>query len=1166
MLFLLPFAAADPTINDEWNHISETSAVIYWETSEPTWSYVEYGTVSAAHDNYQNTSSMLKDNMMNEFYPEIGRGYYSHFHMISDLQRNTQYYYRIVSINATSDQEFVSSEKIFSTQDYTSATDIESLDSCNFESSLFLGDMARYEYCIDQPGTYILTRDITVSQGGVWIRASNVVLDLDGHTINYNNIAGENPNGRTGIFMNGNYNSIKILNGKYVQGTGNGQANVDWACPNCGHNPILIFDASTDIEIAGNYLDWYGAQVGGLQVMRGEADIHNNFVNDRGTIILGGGIGYRDRLPSALQTPVGNSNNLVHNNIINRSRHCGIMASGNLGGRVFDNEIYIDSWATNAQAISLQERDIQGVAHLDVEDNLVFGRGYMVEGLYPHNAFNLDVHDNIVRLWSDEPFDRYAEYGPRSNMFGIRMFGELDDVYIYNNTIIIKSKGYGRIRGVLLDQTDAPIDVHFFNNTVKFYSEGLPPTSEENACALVIAGRPATPLFTEAIYNNTIVSDTCHVHFGDFTYDAPRYSLLSNNTFVKEGSNSFYHTFRIGTGAYPSFATFDNIVRDTTLVGEINLRSYLWTAWNSAVPSNYAIEWTQPIDVVDGGARHLDGAIVTITDRYGSTAYSTTTTGQRINPALRETLIGCTVAACQSNIVVTEYSPFTINVNYGGDFQSSNLNLNGRTSPPPEITFVFNSGIPYAENSLCEINTIGNWQPCDSLQFGNTLLRVRTDCRDDDGTIQSARVTLYNADDNKFIINQSQAGSGTPQETIIIDVPNTQIIDSGDFELITFCYDNHNFFGREAFPLSLPWGILSTQQVTGNLNVQDQQTFNYKERVLCSVGECGNIIATLDPQLVLDTPSGAILEDTYSRQGGSTNYDESSYGLVTGFSGSSPYFLWIKVDTSSIPAGSIINSATLQLYHYNDAGSHSGATYNVYGSTTQDWSETQCADHVTRPQQCPVVDQQVGSATPSGGDAGAYWQDFPITNIAWLQQQHDLGITNITFLINRTDNTGSSKYCQFRYREYGTPSSGPRLVVDYSPPGYKGGTIPMNNGNPFYTMDQNPSTFSQFACLQNMLAGNSCEVDWDVVTNTSSGSYNFFVIFEPEIYSSNVNTANSQTTSVSIGSCTPASPYDNNPCDGKIGSSELLAAIGDWFADAITVPELMTNIRLWKSG
>ncbi|MEM2138666.1 MAG: hypothetical protein QXM96_00770, partial [Candidatus Woesearchaeota archaeon] len=54
---------------------------------------------------------------------------------------------------------------------------------------------------------------------------------------------------------------------------------------------------------------------------------------------------------------------------------------------------------------------------------------------------------------------------------------------------------------------------------------------------------------------------------------------------------------------------------------------------------------------------------------------------------------------------------------------------------------------PLIHSYQCEINTLNNWQPCNSISYGNTILRVRTNCTTETGSITNASFLLYNLPD-----------------------------------------------------------------------------------------------------------------------------------------------------------------------------------------------------------------------------------------------------------------------------------------------------------------------------------------------------------------------------------------------------------------------------------
>ncbi|PKP59005.1 MAG: hypothetical protein CVT88_06395, partial [Candidatus Altiarchaeales archaeon HGW-Altiarchaeales-1] len=86
-------------------------------------------------------------------------------------------------------------------------------------------------------------------------------------------------------------------------------------------------------------------------------------------------------------------------------------------------------------------------------------------------------------------------------------------------------------------------------------------------------------------------------------------------------------------------------------------------------------------------------------------------------------------------------------------------------------------------------------------------------------------------------------------------------------------------------------------------------------------------------------------------------------------------------------------------------------------------------------------------------------------------------------------------------------------AVTFYPPGYifGKGTIPMFNGTPFYTMDQNPRYATNLSCLQNMYENDTCNVSWQVnATGKMGKTWEFFTIFNSTL------SGGSQTGKVNI--------------------------------------------------
>ncbi len=1141
VLLFLPFVNAAPTASDDWSFASETSASIYWRTSESVRAYVEYGLTTA----YGSTTPIENDNVIYSQGFSSHRGYYSHMHQLENLQQTTTYHYRYVMVD-DSGNTFYGSDRTFTTQNYSSRLDVESESSCQESGG------ATYQFCLNNAGaTYVLTRDITVDQGGIWVQSDDITVDLNGHTLTYNNVADGTRRQRIGVYMSGARN-VKVINGIIKQGLGNDGAD-SGANDNIGHNPIFGSTCNGQ-EFFGLKLEWTGVQVTGLMCNYGsDVTLHHNLINDLGT-----GVEDRESLMGAINLPNGLVN--LHDNIITRTRQVCFSTTHYTTGNFYENEFYMDSWATNSECLSFKS----GTKNYEAYNNKIFATGYYVDAIYPSaSSTNGEIHDNFVEMWTGPFGYRFGEYSTQSTMVGFRVtWGPLHNVHVYDNHIVIHHTGVGKSRGMWISQTAEQMGLFFYNNTVELYSDGVPvgayPPLWATVCTVVMSGlegvisAPNVAQFA-GIYNNTFISNVCHVNYKDDYYPPGKNTLLKDNVFRKIGNEAYYYTVRLG---FTGSQTYDNILQDTKLEGGADLSNVRYDC-NSGVNADYAVDWTLAVNAFDWQGNPAPVGQVTITDKYGAIAYQEFSEETSVYPVLREFWNN----NCGSTI--TDYNPYTVTVSPFGNPVTDTVTVDYTKSIDLQLTTM----VPLAQSMQCELNTPNNWQDCTSMQYGDTVLRVRTTCTQGDLPVARASFNITNVPDSNTLAYDQQSGSGT----ITWDNPNLLVRDSGNIKFIATCYDSANKYGSKTTHKFIPWGTFAVTSNPSDFIVSNGQEFFYSLTFSCQNGECGNIKATLDPELGLNATTGDILDDSYSRVDGSSSqiYGDNTY-LVAGWLGSRQYYSWIKFNLSSkIPPGSTIANVSLRMYHYldEDVSSHSGQTYSIYGSTTQDWDELDCYDHVNYPETCPVLDELLGSGiTPQGADDGAYWQTFPLTNTGWLEEQTNASLDTITLGITRTSSGGTS-YCRFYTKDFGVGDLAAHLEIDYFPPGYKGGTIPMNTGSPFYTTDQNPVNFNDFPCLQDMRDGDSCQVSWNVTTNTSQdGPFNFLTILESETYPDDVEVYNTPDVTVAIGVCSnPASIYDTNPCNGRIESSELLAAVSDWFADLITVPELMTNIKLWKN-
>jgi len=125
----------------------------------------------------------------------------------------------------------------------------------------------------------------------------------------------------------------------------------------------------------------------------------------------------------------------------------------------------------------------------------------------------------------------------------------------------------------------------------------------------------------------------------------------------------------------------------------------------------------------------------------------------------------------------------------------------------------------------------------------------------------------------------------------------------------------------------------------------------------------------------------------------------------------------IAFDLSSIPAGSIVNSALLHVYRY-DGDPGSALECDIF-RVTEYWEEPSLVDSIDHDEGNPY-DQII----VSGND----WYTFDISQLAqeWIDGTYD----NYGIVFYGTGGSGSYQY--FRSREW---TEKPYMEIDYTPPG-----------------------------------------------------------------------------------------------------------------------------------
>lgn len=599
---------------DWWEYVSQSSASIGFSTNHLVVSWVEYG---ATGDYGERT-------------PASDGRYSKHLHHVTGLRPGKVCHYRVV-LEGVDGQRVVSEDRVL--------TPVET------EGAIWIpDDLAGPPYVLGLPNArYLVTEDIVAPRTAFEVTAAGVTLDLGGHTVTYDQVP---------MTISGNWsvyrkessfgvvarsaNDLTVVNGVLRQGAAQSAAHER---NSIGFNPIYG-DRCSDFEMAGVELEYGGAQMVGLFLHwpGGENEIHHNVFRDRGWEIL-----YRHGMGSRAMGSVGELAGLeVHHNLVARTRHMGFN-----GARVYDNEIHIDSYATNGYGLPALSHHREGYR------NRIYGTGYHVVGFGWGNGNHW--HDNLVHLVGQGPDFRYPEYGNQESLNGFRLTQyagakeELRGSLVERNLVIIEGGGCSddgectQARGLQYFSDPYVLDNLIRDNVLSVVmADGV-----TQAAALVTQGDPKR-CGTEApvrYLNNTLISNVMNVRMGDY-YGAGCNHRFFDTRIVRVGDRADYRTFAFDTRR----PTNEQYFFDTVLEGGASYESVEFLNPEQEM----LVGWTVAVRVLDG-KEAVRGAIVRVRDGEGTVVQAGTTGPQG-------TWSAPVVAWSQRRAGRVERAPFTVEV------------------------------------------------------------------------------------------------------------------------------------------------------------------------------------------------------------------------------------------------------------------------------------------------------------------------------------------------------------------------------------------------------------------------------------------------------------------------------------------------------------------------
>jgi hypothetical protein len=407
-------------------------------------------------------------------------------------------------------------------------------------------------YVLDKRGaTYVLTRDLTFPSGGLEIAADGIMLDMDGHTLVYNDRKYTGPKEWSrrvyrkqshdfGINVTAK-GRVRILNGRIVQGRGASSG----TAVGIGCNPVYAGAAA--VEMAGVEVVWSGADVSGLFLHWGAGShVHHCVFDDRGRVVT--------NRHQAISTIDGNVWGKYDHNLVKRTRQQGLMGAA----KAHHNEVYIDSCATNAFGIVGSAKSPEPV---EIAHNRIIGIGEHPVGVAMFKAYKpgTAVHHNLVEVKCTRSGSEYGYTGSAC----FRTTWGADNLDVHDNKFIGHADVYGKAeaktrvvwvglptftpKGAAKPIADAR-GIFRNNRIIALGRKG----AKAGAICVVCLNESPNLIFVD----NWVVSTWGNVLLGDSYGHAGGYPKFVENVFRRVGKQKDYYTIRHEYARRPGTGVF----------------------------------------------------------------------------------------------------------------------------------------------------------------------------------------------------------------------------------------------------------------------------------------------------------------------------------------------------------------------------------------------------------------------------------------------------------------------------------------------------------------------------------------------------------------------------------------------------------------------------------
>jgi hypothetical protein len=409
-------------------------------------------------------------------------------------------------------------------------------------------------YIADSPNTkYVIYDDIIAKGSAIQIKASNVIIDLNGKTITYNDMVPGD-----GISVGSwNEKNIAVVNGTIKQGVAMSEGDESGT----GNNPVRAHPYAVDkLYIADLHIIYGAKDVGGIVTTATNSVFRNNIVEDQ---YSHGVLKNRHQGIDALTGTGGTSeitNNIYINNIIINCRHRGIAVGNN--DTAVGNRIIVNSIATNSFGIYVYDKQ-----NVKIFNNYITATGEHPIGIgaVAKGTDNIEIYNNTIDVQTTRLGTEYGSDPECQNhatpcgnyAVGFRTTWGGNNISFHDNEIIVRTdssykgtysetakpavvnaKGRGLMVAVNVGESSK-----FFNNTITV----LDKDGSGKAFGIACTGGNAGEMIFEG---NTVASNILNVALGDEYGSCAGHPLFIRNTFIKVDDYRTYRTVASELGGW----------------------------------------------------------------------------------------------------------------------------------------------------------------------------------------------------------------------------------------------------------------------------------------------------------------------------------------------------------------------------------------------------------------------------------------------------------------------------------------------------------------------------------------------------------------------------------------------------------------------------------------